>query len=589
MRDQIIVFITLAAVLVLFIQNRLRYDVVAVLALVFLVIVGIVPASEAFLGFGHPAVVTVAIVLVLSKGLQLSGLVDVVARLLTRVGGGLTGQMFAMLATVVVCSAFMNNVGALALLMPVAIHLCKKNGQSPSIMLMPLAFGSLLGGMTTLIGTPPNIIISSFRPEIGQPPYRMFDFAPVGVGVAVVGTLFLGFVGWRLIPKRMSAGGDGLFEVNDYMTELRVPPESGIVGKPIRDIPAVAAGEIMVISLIRDEVRLPIPGLNVRLAAGDVLVVQSGLGPMQALVDGGMFELRANEVVERSDIESEDILLREAVVSPSGSIVGRTIADFGLRDRFGVNMLAVSRAGARLTERLGRNRLRAGDVLLLQGPTRALETAIRELGCWPLARRGLQIGFPKRMLPMVAIFAGALIVSAIGLLPVQIALAAGALLAIILRLIPLPSAYESVDWPVIVLLGAMIPVGQALETTGGATAIADGILRLAEQLPPLATLAVILVGTMFLSDIVNNAAAAVLMAPIAISVADGLAVSADPFLMAVCIGASCAFLTPIGHQSNTLVMGPGGYKFGDYWKMGLVLEALVAITALWLLPRYWPF
>lgn len=589
MRDQIIVFITLAAVLGLFIQNRLRYDVVAVLALVTLVILGIVPTSEAFLGFGHPAVVTVAIVLVLSKGLQLSGVVDVLSRQLARVGGGLIGQMLAMVVTVVICSAFMNNVGALALLMPVAIHLCKQSGRSPSIMLMPLAFGSLLGGMTTLIGTPPNIIISSFRPEIGLPPYQMFDFAPVGIGVAAVGTLFIVFVGWRLIPQRQSSSGDGLFAVNAYMTELRVKADSPIIGKPVGEIPGVAAGEIVVISLIRDEVRHPIPGLSERLADGDILVVESGLGPLEVLVDKGLFELRANKVVVRADIESADIQLREAVVTPGGPIVGQTIADFGLRDRFGVNMLAVSRAGERMTERLGRNRLRAGDVLLLQGPIRALEGAIRELGCWPLARRGLQIGFPKRMLPMVAIFAGSLIVSAVGLLPVQVALAAGALLAIMLRLIPLPSAYESVDWPIIVLLGAMIPVGQALETTGGASAIADGLLQLGEQLPPLATLAVVLVGTMFLSDIVNNAAAAVLMAPIAIGVAEGLGVSADPFLMAVCIGASCAFLTPIGHQSNTLVMGPGGYKFGDYWRMGLALEVLVAVTALWLLPRYWPF
>lgn len=585
-----LVFATLLLTLVLFVSGRWRYDVVALLALLIVTLTGLVPAARAFAGFSNPAVITVAAVLVLSRGLQNSGVVDLLGERLLRLGGGVTVLLAALTGIVTFLSAFMNNIGALALMLPVALQVARKKGVSPSVFLMPMAFASLLGGMTTLIGTPPNIIAASFRAQTGAPPFRMFDFTPVGLGVAVAGVLFIALIGWRLIPQRRGqAAGDGLFDVASYFTEVRLPPDSRLVGRPLSEINRFVANGVNVLGLVRAGERRLAPPPRTVFQAGDILILQADAENLAALVNKAGVALVGSERIVRDDVESDEVTLVEAVVMPNSLLVGETAYGLDLRRQHGVNLLAIARQGRQMRTRLDRVRLRAGDVLLLQCHTQTVKDILATLDCLPLAARNLRLGGPKPTFVPVGIFAAALLLSAVGVVSVPVAFLAAVVLLIVGRFVSLQEAYDSVDWPIIVLLGAMIPVGEALETTGAAQLVADTLLRVGDRLSPAALLVVVLVATMFLSDIINNAAAVVLMAPIGIGVAQGLSVSADPFLMAIAIGASCAFLTPIGHQSNTLVMGPGGYRFGDYWRMGLVLEVIVVLVAVPLLLVVWPW
>ncbi|MFO8034685.1 MAG: SLC13 family permease [Candidatus Bipolaricaulota bacterium] len=587
--EQGIVFGVLAGALALFVWGRWRYDLVALLALVAATVAGVVPAGEAFAGFAHPAVITVAAVLIISRGLAGSGIVDALAGLMSRVGERLTVQVLALTSLVAALSAFMNNVGALALLLPVGVRMARTAGRPPSTLLMPLAFGSLLGGLMTLIGTPPNIIVASFRAERAGIAFRMFDFTPVGAGIALAGVLFVALLGWRLVPKREGpASREELFEIRDYLTEVRLPEEGEVVGKSLRELEQGVEGGFSVVGLVRGDDRRPAPSPYERLTGGDVLMVVADSETLKELVDKLGLEMVGDVELGEEDLRSDEVSVTEAVVMPEGLMAGRSVAQLRLRRRFGVNLLAVARRGARLQQRLAEVRFRPGDVLLLQGREDLLQEALQRLGCLPLAERGLTLGQPRRMLLAGGLFASALGVAAAGLIPVPVAFLAAAVGMVLAGLIPLRELYDSVDWPVIVLLAAMIPIGYALESTGGAGLIADGLLRVGERLPAFVSLGLVFLGTMFLSDLVNNAAAAVLMAPIAVSVAGGLGVSADPFLMAVAVSASCAFLTPIGHQSNTLVMVPGGYRFGDYWRMGLPLELIIVAVGLPLIVWVWP-
>jgi di/tricarboxylate transporter len=587
--DQWIIFATLALTLVLFVTGRWRYDVVALLALLIVTLTGLIPPEQAFSGFSNAAVVTVAAVLVLSRGLQNSGIVEVIGQWLERLKGGVTIQLAALAGITMVLSAFMNNVGALALLLPVTLRLAARKEISPSVFLMPIAFASLLGGMTTLIGTPPNIIAAAFREQTGAPPFAMFDFTPVGLGVALAGLLFVALAGWRLIPVRRSQSNlGGLFDIEKYTTEVRVPEDSKLIGKRLSEVRTVAKVQMTVVGLVRDGERRLAPSPLITFRSGDILIVSADTANLETLVNDAGLQLVGSEKIVRADLESDEVTLLEAVIAPNSLMVGSTAFSLDLRRQHGVNLLAISRQGARLRTRLDRIRFRVGDVLLLQSHAGAAKDVLATLGCLPLAQRDLRIGLPRRLILSLVIFGAALLTSAAGLVPVQIAFVAAVVAMIIAKLLTLREAYDSVDWPIIILLGAMIPVGIALETTGAAQLVAESLLTIGNGMAPVVMLVVALVMTMFLSDLVNNAAAVVLMAPIGISIASGLGVSVDPFLMAIAIGASCAFLTPIGHQSNTLVMGPGGYRFGDYWRMGLLLEMIVVVVSVPLLLLIWP-
>ncbi len=589
--DQAVVFAILAATLVLFVWGRWRYDLVAVAALLLVFIAGLVPAEQVFLGFGHPAVVTVAAVLVLSRGLLNAGVVDSLSRSLAQVGPRPMLQVATLTGIVVLCSGFMNNVGALALMMPVAVWMSRQSGRSPSLLLMPLAFGSLIGGLITLIGTPPNIIIALFRAETGAPAFGMFDFTPVGLGVAAAGLVFISLVGWRLTPRREAQSApDELFEIEDYISEVIVPEGAKTVGRTIFHLTSAMEKktEATVVGLIRGERHIAAPAWYEVIQAGDILMVEATPEDLKALIDGMGLALAECKGDCKEILGSEEIRLMEAVITADSPLPGTTAASLHLRRNFGVNLLAIARRGRRLERRLGETEFFIGDILLLQGSEEALQTTLKTFKCLPLAERGLRIGQPRQVFLALGIFGAAMALSALNLLPVQVAFIAAAVIMVVTGLVPLGDIYESIDWPIIVLLGAMFPLGHALESTGGAKLIAAQLLLLSGHFPPMATLAVLLVGTMLLSNVVNNAAAAVLMAPIAITLANGMAVSVDPLLMAVAVGSSCAFLTPVGHQSNALVMAPGGYRFGDYWRLGLPLSILVAVVAVPLIRYCWP-
>lgn len=587
--DQHIVFGTLTAVLILFVWGRVRHDIVALLALFALVLLGIVDPGEAFGGFGHPAVITVAAVLVIGKVLEFSGLIDLLGRLVTKVGDGLMVQLATLCTIVAIASAFMNNVGALAILMPVAIHLARSSGHPVSYYLMPLAFASLLGGMTTLIGTPPNIIIAEFRAAEMGSAFGMFDFATVGGVILGAGLLFIVLLGWRLLPKRNAADdGSGLFSVDDYITEVEVSEEAKVVGSTLREMLENTKADISLLGLVRDGERLHAPPRHLSVRSGDILILETDPEELKTFLADTGTRLIGDEGLDLRGKGGHRVALMEAVVMADSLLFGRTASSFRLRSRHGINLLALARKEQRILRRMDHVEFRVGDVLLLQGYEENLADTVASLGCLPLATRELRIGYKRKIPLALGIFGFSIAAVVAGLLPVQVAFAMGAVAMVLSNVLPLKRIYTSIDWPVIVLLGAMIPVGQALESTGAAALVAGLIQHGAASFPPWALLTIVLVVTMFLSDIINNAATVVLMAPIAIGVAKGAGFSVDPFLMAVAIGGSSAFLTPIGHQSNTLVMGPGGYRFSDYWRMGLPLEIIIVAVGVPMIMWVWP-
>lgn len=586
--QQMIVFATLGLAFVLFLKSKIRYDMVALIALFIVILTQVISAGDGFLGFGHPAVITVVAVMIISKGLQNSGLIDYIANQLLGLGKNTTVMILALCVLTAFASAFMNNVGALAIMMPIALQLARKREICTSCILMPLAFSSLLGGMMTMIGTPPNIIIASFRGEETGVPFSMFDFMPVGIVIAMAGVLFITLLGWRLIPKRKSRDAEAAgFEIEDYITEIRITEDSRILGETLRSIGKDESYYITVIGLIRNNMRIHIPSLDETLTAEDILIVEADSENLKSFLDITKAELVEDKKFRDSAFGTKEIAIREVVVMQDSPLVGRTPIQLRLRNRFGINVLALSRGTRKFTQRLNKTVFRAGDVLLIQGFESRLEDITEEIGCLPLSGREHRLGDKSRILMTLSIFFVAIAAIVFKLMAVQVAFSLAALLMVLLKIISVKEVYASVDWSIVILLGAMIPVGMALEQTGGADTIAGLILSLGHGSPLWLVLSVLMAITMVLSNIINNAATAVIMAPIGIQLAHGLGSSLDPFLMAVAIGASAPFLTPIGHQSNTLVMGPGGYKFSDYWKLGLPVQLLVIAVSIPLLIRIW--
>jgi len=629
--DQVAIMTIIAASIGMFLWGRWRHDMVAVGALVACVLFGLVAPQEAFAGFGHPAVVTVACVLVLSRGLQVSGAVDVLTRTVLPANAGPTLSIAALAALAAVLSGFMNNVGALALLMPVAIQVAGRLGLAPGQVLMPLAFGSILGGTTTLIGTPPNLIISGFRAnQAGMNGFGMFDFTMVGLPLTLVGVVFIALLGWRLVPARKQAGTAG-FETSAYITEVRVQEGSASAGKQVREIRAVLEEvDAQMLDLVRNDIYMRTPRPGKILRAGDILVLEADVGALTEVLsrldlkleedkrgdsvaedqppeeadaldmglageegaaeaDSGSAEKSDDQAEESGkSAQREEAALMEMAVLPESKIVGSSASDLVLRTRFGINLLAVARQGTCTMARLRSLKIQPGDVLLMQGSLEALNEFASNSACVPLAQRELRIPDKRKALVATGIMVVSVAVAALGFLPAAVSFAAGVLASMALRTVPLRSVYEAVDWPVVVLLGALLPVAGAMQSTGAADFIARLLLENVAQGNALVGLAVIMVTTMILTDLMNNAATAAVMAPIGLGAAVQLGVNPDTFLMAVAIGASCAFLTPIGHQNNTLILGPGGFRFGDYWRMGLPMDLLVISLSLPLLVWFWP-
>lgn len=588
--DQIFLFSLFFAVFALMIWGRFRYDVIAFAALLIAVIVGVVPKDDAFLGFGHPATIIVALVLVVSRGLINSGAIDIVMRFISDGGKGVGGHIAKLAGIGAALSAFMNNVAALALLMPVDIQAAAKANRSPALTLMPLSFATILGGLVTLIGTPPNIIIASFRErELGES-FHMFDFAPVGLACAVVGVAYVALIGWRMIPASATERNSGaeLRDIHGYIAELTVNEDSSAIGKKVADLDEVAVeNEVTIIGLVRRGNRLPGGARREEIKKGDLLVVDATPSAIDSLK--GTLKLGFIGEDKHREEAGADLKVIEVVVPQDSRIVGRSADDVRLLTRYGVTLLGISRRGQRFRDRVRRQAVEAGDILLLLGPADRVEDATSRIGALPLAERGLQVTQHGRAGLAAGIFAAAVAAASFGLVYLPVALAVVVLLYVLTDIIPLRDVYSDIEWPVVVLLGSMIPLGVALEASGGTELIANGLVALGGDWPAWVLLTILMVVTMTLSDVLNNTATAVIAAPVAVDIADSLGANPDPFLMAVAVAASCAFLTPIGHKNNTLILGPGGYAFGDYWRMGLPLEIIVIAVAIPTILIFWPF
>ncbi|HUT49128.1 MAG TPA: SLC13 family permease [Alphaproteobacteria bacterium] len=587
--EQIATLVILGVTLVMFIWGRWRYDLVAFCALIVAVFAGVVEPKAAFEGFGHAAVVTVAAVLIITKALAESGAVEILTKYILPSSKNPTLQILYLGGAAAVLSAFMNNIGALALLMPVAIQAAAREGQSPATLLMPLSFASILGGMATQIGTPPNIIIAAYRAEALGKPYAMFDFAPVGALTALIGVVFVVLVGWRLIPRerRDRKPPEELFDIEDYIAEARVPKGAKAIGMSVNEVDQFASDNADIVGLIRKGERITLNRRR-KLAAGDILIFESAPEHIASAVKAAGLELIAGGKPVADDLQSDDVEMIEAIVGPTSILDGRTPGGFRLRQRYRVSLLAATRRGKSHKGRLKDFQFQAGDVLLLLGDKDRMPTLLSTLGLLPLAERKIDWSMGGKAGLTAGVFALAIIATALGLATPPVALGAAVAVMILLKIISLSDAYGSIDWSIIVLLGALIPIGGALETTGATKVFAQGIVDWTAGMPAWAILAIVLLVTMTVSDVLNNVATTLLMAPVAVGIAKTLQVNPDAFLMAVAVGASCAFLTPIGHKNNVLVMGPGGYRFGDYWRMGLPLEIIITVVAVPLILIVWP-
>jgi di/tricarboxylate transporter len=586
--DQALLFGLLFFVFVFLIWGRWRYDLVAFVALLIALLMGIVPKDQAFSGFGHPATVIIALVLIVSRGLSNSGVIELLARYVIDSGRRLAAHVGIMSGLAAALSAIMNNVAALALLMPLDLQAAKKSGRSPALSLMPLSFASILGGMITLIGTPPNIIVAEFRGDALGAPYKMFDFAPVGIACAAVGVAYVALIGWRLLPKgrRSDSAAQDLFDLADYIAEVRVPEGSDIIGKRVRDLDELAdKTDVDIVGLIRRGRRLPGLARVAEIKADDVLVIEASPDSLEEAIG----TLKVDYVGKGEGLlKGEDLMLNEVVVQESSMLAGRSAMSLKLLYRYRVALVGVSRQGKRFRDNVRKLVLNPGDVLLLLGPDERLADVTGRLGLLPLADRGQRVIQRDKVWLAVSLFGVAIGAASLGLVYLPIALGCVVAAYVFLSIVPIREVYDSVEWPVIVLLGSMIPIGSALQSTGGTALIAGSIVDVSGGFSPAVVLLLLVIVTMTLSDVMNNTATAVIAAPIAIEIAARLGVNPDPFLMGVAVAASCAFLTPIGHKNNTLIMGPGGYRFGDYWRMGLPLEILIVVVSVPTILVVWP-
>ncbi|PLS23609.1 SLC13 family permease [Neptunicoccus cionae] len=588
--DQILLFVIFICVFGLLLWGRYRYDLVAFGALLVGVLIGVVPASEAFSGFGHPATLVVALVLIVSAGLVNSGAVGLITRALVDSSRGLGAHIAIMGSVGAVLSAFMNNVAALALLMPVDLQTAKKAKRAAGLSLMPLSFATILGGMVTMIGTPPNIIIATIREDSLGEAFRMFDFAPVGLVAAISGLLFVSTIGWRLIPQvEVDSPVEKLLDNANYIAELTVPADSDLIGKTPFDLSEEAEkADIAIIGVIREGRRLYGNARYRKLLAGDALVLEARPEALDEFRSAAKLDFDQERRQEKVKAAGEGLALSEVVVTEHSRIAGKSSLAIGLNWRQNTILMGISRNGKPIRSQVRRTIIQPGDILLLLTPKETHNHVVDWLGCLPLVERGLQVTQDEKTWLAIGIFAAAVVAASFGLVYLPVALGVVVALFTLTRIVPISEVYTHIEWPVVVLLGSMIPLGVALETSGGTELIANSLIGLTEGMPAWVILTVLMVVTMTLSDVLNNTATTIVAAPVGIKMAESLGVSPDPFLMAVAVAASCAFLTPIGHKNNTLILGPGGYRFGDYWRTGLPLEILIVAVSIPAILVFWP-
>lgn len=591
--DQMTIVGLIAAALALFVWDRWRYDVVAFSILLAAVVLGLVPAREAFSGFGHPATITVAAILVLSHTLARTGASEILARIIERSARGMARHIAVLAGLGALMSSVMNNVAALGLLMPAAIQTTLKTKYHAGAVLMPLSFATILGGLITLLGTPPNIIIAAFRAKVTGEPFGMFDFTPVGILVAGIGVAFLAVSARFLIPTRrllQDATRDHM-GIDKFVTEATVVKGTDAVGMTRGELRMLATDcDVLIVNIIRRGRRMAKLPQGDGLKVGDKLLLESSSEGLDRLTTAMDLKVGTMKGTKSENMIDEDMDLAEAVVRPGSRMIGRELLSLRLRSRYDTDILAVSRQGRAFRGRMGQFKFRPGDLVLFYGPRDHMPDLMARMGCLTLQER-IQFGEAshRHARMAIAIFAAAVALATFNIMPITIALGLAAVAMVVLNILPVREIYDGIDWPVVVLIGALIPVGDAFDATGTTGLIAQGILDSPLPLNPLAVLTLLMAVTMALSAVLNNAATAVIMGPVAITLSERLGVNPDPMLMGVAVAASCAFVTPIGHQNNALVMGPGGYAFGDYWRLGLPLQGVVLVVAVPAILLFWPF
>ena len=588
MDPQLQVALIILALLGFLIWGKWRYDGVTLTALAVMVLLGLVPAKEAFLGFGHPAVITVALVLLISKALEKSGFINMIGDILRRNISG-EFQFLALLMLVAgFLSSFMNNIGAMAMLLPVTIGIAQKMEWNPSKFLMPLAFASILGGMNTKIGTPPNIIISEFREDNVGRAFEFFDFAYAGFPVSFIGILFIAFLGWRLVKLREEGSEQRpLVDIQEYLIEMTIGEESNLVGKRIHELTSELGPDNVLMGVVSDKGTIRKPHHRETFEASQILVLK--ISPDDVAGIQTEFGLIIDPELEEQTQQGE-LGEIEAMITPRSRLIGRKFNYFKRMTTGVLSLLGLWRQGTKLRRRLSREIFKAGDVLLLSSrdtDERAAEK-LELLGLMPLWQRELDVvRDTSRVWQALLIFVIALIAVIFFDINIIVAFLLCVLAYAARRLLTGDGMYRHIEWPVVVMLGAMIPIGGALTSSGLTVTSANFITTYLSDVNIAWVLIVILVFTMFISDLINNAATAVIMAPVSMQVANQMGQPIEPFLMAVAVGASCAFLSPIGHQCNTLVMGPGNYRFADYWKLGLPLEILIVCISIPVIMTIW--
>ncbi|MEQ9170779.1 MAG: SLC13 family permease [Rhodospirillales bacterium] len=591
--DQMAIVGLIAAALALFVWDRWRYDVVAFTVLLAAVVLGLVPAHDAFSGFGHPATITVAAILVLSHTLARTGASEILARIIERSATGMARHIAVLSGLGALMSSVMNNVAALGLLMPAAIQTSLKTRYHAGAVLMPLSFATILGGLITLLGTPPNIIIAAFRGRVTGEPFHMFDFTPVGLLVAGVGVGFLAVSARYLIPRRRQVQDTtrNHMNIDKFVTEATVVKDTDAVGMTRGELRMMATDcDVLIVNIIRRGRRMSRLARGDGLKVGDKLLLEASSEGLDRLTTAMDLKIGTMKGSKSENMIDEDLDLVEAVVRPGSRMVGRELLSLRLHSRYDTDILAVSRQGRAFRGRMGNFRFRPGDLVLFYGPRDHMPDLMARMGCLTLQQRTpFGEGNESQARLSIIVFAVAVALATFNILPITIALGLAAVAMVVLNLLPVREIYDGIDWPVVVLIGALIPVGDAFDSTGTTGLIAQGILDSPLPLNPLAVLVLLMTVTMALSAVLNNAATAVIMGPVAITLSERLMVNADPMLMGVAVAASCAFVTPIGHQNNALVMGPGGYAFGDYWRLGLPLQIVVLVVAVPAILMFWPF
>jgi di/tricarboxylate transporter len=581
-------FALIVGTVVCFVWGRIRYDLVAMGALLAGVLLGVIPAKHAFDGFRNDVVIIIAMALVVSAAFARSGLVEALLRpVLARFRTEAT-QVPALVGSVALLSMATKNVGALAIMMPVALQAAKRTGASPSRLLMPMSFASLLGGLVTLVGTSPNIIVSEVRQQALGKPFGMYDFAPVGLCLTALGLVFLAFA-YRVLPRNRQpeAALSGALQANSYVTEAVVPDDWTPQSMRVGQLRAASHDEVKIAGLVRDGVKRADPHPNTVIRPGDIVLLEGEQEALQRLLTACKLRPhRANHHIERQPMQ--DVRSVEVVVGAESALIGQNASRLNLQTDHGVKLLAIARAGQRFTQRLRAATLRAGDVLVLRGSERVLPGALSDLGVLPLAEREVRLGArPPRYLA-AGILAAAMLLVAFKIVPVAIAFFGAAIAMVVFRAIPIREAYGSLEGPVLVLIAALIPVSEALQSTGGTDLIANALSVGFKDLPPVVALGALMAVAMVSAPFLHNAPTVLILGPVAIGLAQRLHVAPDPLLMAVATGAACDFLTPIGHQCNTLVMGPGGYRFSDYPRLGAPLSLMVLLLGPPIIAFFWP-